>query len=99
MRSKSYNTTELRITEFGLFMATTANCAILAQGITTKIAKTNNGAYIIPYNFFGAIVCFDGTSNPSSLLTLDYTIKYNEPYVHRLPKELEEYKVDDWTDY
>ena len=33
------------------------------------------------------------------LLTLDYTIKYTEPYVHRLPQELDEYKVEDWTDY
>ena len=71
-------------------MATTANCAILAQGVTTKIAKTNNGAYFIPYNFSGAIVCSDGTSIPSQILTLDYTIKYTEPYVHRLPQELDE---------
>ena len=44
-------------------------------------------------------MCSDGTSIPSSLLTLDYTIKYTEPYVHRLPQELDEYKVEDWTDY
>ena len=80
-------------------MATTANCAILAQGVTTKIAKTINGAYFIPYNFSGAIVCSDGTSIPSQILTVDYTIKYTEPYMHRLPQELPEYKVEDWTDY
>ena len=77
-------------------MATTANCAILAQGVKTKVATTNNGAYFIPYNFSGAIVCSDGTSIHSQILTLDYTIKSTEPYVHRL---LDEYKVDDWTDY
>ena len=65
-------------------MATRANCAILAQGVTTNIAKPNNGAYFIPYNFTGAIVWSDGTSIPSQILTLDYTIKYTEPYVHRL---------------
>ena len=80
-------------------MAKTATCAILAQGVTTKIIKTNNGTYLIPYNFSGAIVCSDGTSIPSQILTLDYTIKYTEPYVHRLPQELEEYNVEDWTDY
>ena len=36
---KSYNTTQLRITEFGLLMATTANCAILAQGVQLKSQK------------------------------------------------------------
>ena len=76
-------------------MATIVNCAILAQGVTTKIAKTFNGAYFISYNFSGAIVCFDGTSIPSQILTLDYTIKYTEPYVQRLPQELDEYKVED----
>ena len=80
-------------------MATTANCAILAQGVTTKIAKTNNRAYFIQYNFSGAIVCSDGTSIPSQILTLDYTIKFTELYMHRLPQELDEYKVEDWTDY
>ena len=74
-------------------MATTAHCAILAQGVTSKIATTNNGAYFIPYNFSGAIVSFDGTSIPSQIQKLDYTIKYTEPYVHRLPQELDEYKV------
>ena len=49
---KSYNTTQLRITEFGLLMATTADCAILALGVTTKITKTINGAYFILYNFW-----------------------------------------------
>ena len=44
-------------------------------------------------------MCSDGTSIPSSILKLDYTIKYSEPYVHLLPQELEEYKVEDWTDY
>ena len=95
----SYKTTQLCITEFGILMVTTANFAILAQGVTTKIAKTNNGAYFIPYNFSGAIVCSDRKSIPSQILTLDYTIKYTKPYVHRLPQELDEYKVEDWTDY
>ena len=62
---KSCNTTKLRITEFEILMATIANCAILAQGVTTKIAKTFNGAYFISYNFSGEIVCSDGTSIPS----------------------------------
>ena len=44
-------------------------------------------------------MCSDGTSIPSQILTLDYTIKYTEPYMHRLPQELEKYKVEDWTDY
>ena len=99
VENKSYNRTQLRITEFKLLMATKANCAILAQGVTTKIAKPNNGAYFIPYNFCGAIVCSDRTSIPSQILTFDYTIKYTERYVHRLPQELEEYNVVDWTDY
>ena len=73
----------------------TANCAILAQGVTTKIATTYNGAYFIPHNFSNKIICFDGTSVPSSILTLDFTIKYTEYYVHRLPHEHEEYKVED----
>ena len=59
---------------------------------------TINGAYFIPYNFSGAIVCSDVTFIPSQILTLDYTIKYTEPYVYRLPQELEKYKVEDWTD-
>ena len=96
---KSYNTKQVRITEFGILMAKTANCAILAQGVTTKLAQINNGAYFIPYNFSGAIVCSEGTSIPSQILTLDYTIKYTEPYVHRLFQELDDYKVEDWTSY
>ena len=96
---KSYNTTQLRITDFGLLIATTANYTIFAQSVTTKIAKTINGAYFIQYNFLNAIVCSDETSISSFILTPDYTIKYTEPYVHRLPQELHENKVDDWTDY
>ena len=79
-------------------MATTANCAILAQGVTNKIAKTINEAYFISYNFSGAIVCSDKTSIPNSILTLDYTIQYTEHYVHRLSQELDEYEVKNWTD-
>ena len=79
-------------------MATTDNSAILAQGVKTKIAKSINGAYFIPYNFSGAIVCSDYTSIPSQTLTLDYTIKQTEPYVNRYPQELKDYKVEDWTD-
>ena len=44
-------------------------------------------------------MCSEGTSIPSSILKLDYTIKYTEPYVNFLPQELKEYKVEDWTDY
>ena len=57
-------------------METIANCTILAEGVTTKIAKTINGAYFIPYNFSGAIVYSNGTSISRQILTLDYTMKY-----------------------
>ena len=76
-------------------MATTADCAILEQGVTTIIAKTNNETYFIPYNFSGVIVCSDGTSISIQILTLDYTIKYTKPNLHRLLQELDEYKVED----
>ena len=44
-------------------------------------------------------MCSDGTSIPSLNLWLEYTVKYTEPFVHHLPKELDEYQVEDWTDY
>ena len=69
VKIKSNFTTQLRVTEFGLLLATTADCAIFAQGVMTKIAKTNNGAYFILNNFSGAIVCSDGISIPSQILT------------------------------
>ena len=96
---KSYNTTQLCITEFKLLMSKTANCVILASGVTTRIAKAINKAYFISYNFSGVIVFSDGTSIPSQILKLDYTIKYTEPAVHRLHQKLKEYKANDWTDY
>ena len=61
-------------------MAKIANCAILADRDTTRIAKTINGANFISYNYSGAIVCSDGTSIPNQILTLDYTIKYTKHY-------------------
>ena len=71
-------------------MATTANCAILAEGVTTPIAIANNGALFIAYSFSGEIVFVKNTSISNQILTLDYTIKYTELYVHRLPPELNE---------
>ena len=89
---------QLRITEFGLLMATTANSAISAS-VTTKIAKTNNESYFITYNLSSAIIWFNETSIVRQIITLEYKIKYTETYVHRIPQELKEYNVKNWTNY
>ena len=96
---KTYNETQVRVTQFGLLIATKANCSKHTIGHKISIAKTENGAYFIPYNFSGAIVCSDGTSIPSADFKFDYTVKYTEPYMHLLPQELDDYNVEEWTDY
>ena len=96
---KTYNGTQVKIGEFGLLIATKSNCSMIAYKMANPIAKSDNGAYYVPYNFSGAVVCSDGTSIPSGEFRLEYTEKYTEPYIHPLPRELDEYKVEDWTDY
>ena len=65
-------------------MATTANCAILA-GVTTRIAEQLT-EHTLSRKIILTQVCSDGTSIPSNILSLEYTIKYTTPYVHRLPQ-------------